>query len=158
MRRYVLGLGSNQGDSYTILNGALEELSEMLSGFKAAPFYKTRPMHIEDQPLFLNTACSGGFEGEPLALLKALHEVERRHGRDRTRERRWGERRLDIDILYAGDFILNTESLEIPHPRLFERRFALEPLLALEPYAADPVSGKSLRSICDALPDQGVTL
>jgi 2-amino-4-hydroxy-6-hydroxymethyldihydropteridine diphosphokinase len=91
-------------------------------------------------------------------LLSRLHELETRFGRDRANERRWGERFLDIDILLFGDFIVNEADLVIPHPRLKDRRFALEPLLELFPNAAEPGSGLFYRDFCAALPDQGVKL
>ncbi|MDR2079111.1 MAG: 2-amino-4-hydroxy-6-hydroxymethyldihydropteridine diphosphokinase, partial [Treponema sp.] len=68
----------------------------------------------------------------------------------------WGERTLDIDILLFGERVVSEPDLEIPHPRLRERRFALTPLLELVPDAADPLTGTSYRVILEALPDQGV--
>jgi 2-amino-4-hydroxy-6-hydroxymethyldihydropteridine diphosphokinase len=85
-----------------------------------------------------------------------LHEIEARFGRDRSKERRWGERFLDIDILLFGDFTINETELVIPHPRLKERRFALEPLLELSPDIAESGTGLFYRDFCAALPDQGV--
>ena len=158
----ILGLGSNLGDKSGILRDAVRELEVVLADLRRASVYETKPLYVEDQEVFLNTAVSGFYDGEPWQLLVRIHEIERRFGRDRGAERRWGERRLDIDILTFGDlhgvFPLdeNKSALTIPHQRLHERRFALQPLLELSPFALDPVSGVSYRSICDALPDQGV--
>ena len=167
----MLGLGSNLGDSRLIICGAVRELEEVLTKLRRASLYETDPLGVKDQGKFLNTAVAGFYPGAENAssareLLAAIHRIEAKFGRDRKRERRWGERFLDIDILLFGGLAINESNLEepnlnepyltIPHPRLKERRFALEPLLELLPYAAEPGSGLSYRSVLDALPDQGV--
>ncbi|MDR1900610.1 MAG: 2-amino-4-hydroxy-6-hydroxymethyldihydropteridine diphosphokinase [Treponema sp.] len=162
----VLGLGSNRGDSLRILESAIRSLEEMLREPRRASLYRSDPLYITDQPPFLNTALAGFCDGEPAALLEAVHRIEAAHGRDRRHERRWGERTLDIDILLFGEQALCLPSprrgeaplLEIPHPRLKERRFALEPLLELLPEARDPVTGERLASVLAALPPQGIYL
>jgi 2-amino-4-hydroxy-6-hydroxymethyldihydropteridine diphosphokinase len=145
---------------------AIKALTSVLTELRAASLYETTPLHVTDQGRFINTAVAG-FYPEPLAqglahsaarvLLRQINEIETRFGRDRARERRWGERTLDIDILLFGGLILSEGGLEIPHPRLKERRFALEPLLELLPEAKEPGTGVSYRSIRDSLPDQGVS-
>lgn len=162
MIKAVLGLGSNKGDSIKILHEALDELRLLLNDFRAAPFYRTRPMHIENQPDFYNTACAGTSVKTPLELLKKIHQIEERGGRDRKREQRWGPRTLDIDILWIEGIALRLPDangeiiLQIPHPRLAERRFALEPLLELEPKARDPVSGEFYSGVLSRVPEQGI--
>ena len=154
----------------------------MLTEIRAASLYETEPLYVTRQARFINTAVAG-FYPEPLAqdlaqgsstggepqplrasaegsagkLLRQINEIEARFGRDRARERRWGERTLDIDILLFGGLVLNEDSLQIPHPRLKERRFALEPLLELLPEAKEPGTGISYRVVCDLLPAQGVS-
>ncbi|AEF83401.1 2-amino-4-hydroxy-6-hydroxymethyldihydropteridine diphosphokinase [Leadbettera azotonutricia] len=153
----VLGLGSNQGDSLRILEKAVEVLGIILGSLRQASIYETVPLHVTDQPKFFNTAVAGEYSKEPWALLSEIHKVEASFGRDRSKERRWGERTLDIDILLFGDQIIaNHPLLEVPHPRLKERRFALEPLLELCPDAIDPASGIQYSGICRALPEQGI--
>lgn len=166
----ILGLGSNRGrasenggrDSRQIILDAVKELESLLPEIRAAPLYETAPLHVTDQARFINTAAAGFYPapaGAPASareLLFRVHEIEARFGRDRTRERRWGERTLDIDILLFGNLALDEPGLTIPHPRLKERRFALEPLLDLEPLASEPGTGLLYRAICDALPFQGV--
>jgi 2-amino-4-hydroxy-6-hydroxymethyldihydropteridine diphosphokinase len=166
MALVVLGLGSNRGDSFRILESAVLSLEKVLRNPRRASLYRTEPLHVTNQPPFLNTALAGCYDREPLALLDILCRIETAHGRDRPNERRWGERTLDIDILLFGDRVVYLPSpgrnepplLEIPHPRLQERRFALEPLLELLPEAKDPVTGRSLSSILAALPPQGIYL
>ncbi|GMO19982.1 MAG: 2-amino-4-hydroxy-6-hydroxymethyldihydropteridine diphosphokinase [Termitinemataceae bacterium] len=156
MIKVVLGLGSNKGDSRYILRCALEKLNSIFTEFRTASVYRTKPMHIETQPDFYNTACTGKTNETPLSLLEKIHIIETEYGRDRAREQRWGQRCLDIDILWVEGLILNEPELEIPHPRLAERRFALEPLLELEPDAQDPVSLEPYHKICSRLEGQGV--
>jgi len=163
----VLGLGSNLGDSRLIVLDAIKALEEVLAELRAASLYETEPLHVTRQASFINTAVAGFYSeqvaqgaSDPLsarALLSRINEIEARFGRDRSRERRWGERPLDIDILLFGGLVLNEDSLQIPHPRLKERRFALEPLLELLPEAKEPGTGISYRVVCDLLPAQGVS-
>ena len=155
-RLVVLGLGSNLGDSRRIITEATEALKEILTELRAASLYETEPLYVTDQGCFINTAVAGFFNETPEKLLHDVHKIETYFGRNRSLERRWGERMLDIDILLFGDRLLKRPNLEIPHPRLKERRFALEPLLELLPDVVEPGTGLSYRGICDALPDQGV--
>ena len=159
----VLGLGSNLGDSRLIILEAINNLKEVLIKLRAASLYETKPLYVEDQNRFINTAVAGYYMGDEDSnsagkLLQSINRIEERFGRNRARERRWGERPLDIDILLFGNLIINRADLEIPHPRLKERRFALQPLLELLPDATEPGTGLSYRSVCETLPDQGVTL
>ena len=167
MKAY-LGLGSNLGDSRQIVLSAVKALEEVLADIRRASLYETKPLYVADQGCFVNTVVEGSYT--PLnasspaiaarELLSRLHEIEARFGRDRSKERRWGERFLDIDILLFGDFTININETEltIPHPRLKERRFALEPLLELSPDIAEPGTGLFYRDLCAALPDQGVRI
>jgi 2-amino-4-hydroxy-6-hydroxymethyldihydropteridine diphosphokinase len=158
----VLGLGSNRedplkGDPINILRGAIKALTGLLEGLREAGVFQSEPLHVTDQSRFYNTAVSGFYRGEALELLDSIHKIEASFGRDRSRERRWGERTLDIDILLFGDRVISLPPrLEIPHPRLKERRFALAPLLELLPDALDPLTGTSYKTILEGLPDQGI--
>jgi 2-amino-4-hydroxy-6-hydroxymethyldihydropteridine diphosphokinase len=156
MELVVLGLGSNKGESSVILASAVECLRELLLDLRVAPIFKTAPQGLTDQPTFLNTAVCGSCVLTPEGLLEAVHRIEAAFGRDRAQERRWGERTLDIDILLFGSRVLSSSSLEIPHPRLRERAFALVPLLALLPSAADPRTGEPYARVLQELPDQDV--
>ncbi|MDR2445734.1 MAG: 2-amino-4-hydroxy-6-hydroxymethyldihydropteridine diphosphokinase [Treponema sp.] len=154
----VLGLGSNK--AYKRVDGRVQtprelleegsrKLSGVLSDLRAAPMFETEPLHVADQPRFLNTAVCGRYEGAPRELLSIIHDIEASCGRNRAEERRFGERTLDIDILLFGVVVMSEPDLEIPHPRLAERAFALIPLLALLPNAKDPRSGVSYRDILE---------
>jgi 2-amino-4-hydroxy-6-hydroxymethyldihydropteridine diphosphokinase len=165
----VLGLGSNKPHGAipekVLLALAVSELGRILDGIRVSPVYRTAPLHVTDQPPFLNAAVAGFFpakaaeipaDGEQAArkLLGTIMTIESAHGRDRASERRWGERSLDIDILLFGEEIINKPDLAVPHPRLGKRAFALRPLLDLLPDAAEPGTKKPYREILDALPSR----
>ncbi|MDR3115178.1 MAG: 2-amino-4-hydroxy-6-hydroxymethyldihydropteridine diphosphokinase [Treponema sp.] len=153
----ILGLGSNKGDSPGILEAAIGALGTVLTDLRRASLFETEPVHVLDQQRFLNTAVAGYCSLSPRDLLRAVQKLEASFGRDRTQERRWGERTLDIDILLFGNRIIaEPPDLEIPHPRLAERAFALVPLLELVPEALDPRTGRSYRQILAGLSLQGI--
>jgi 2-amino-4-hydroxy-6-hydroxymethyldihydropteridine diphosphokinase len=129
----VIGLGGNIGGEAAVTERfrrarqALEELGDV----RSAPLYRSAPLGPV-QPPFLNTAVRLRAEGmQPAELLAVIGELERLLGRDRRAEVRWGPRTLDLDVLVWGARVLRSPELEVPHPRLAERRFALAPLVAL---------------------------
>jgi len=153
----VLGLGSNRGEGRAIFDGAIESLSARLSCLRRSALYRSDPMYVLDQPPFLNCAAAGSFAGTPEELLAFIQAVEADFGRDRSQERRRGERTLDIDILLFGNRVVDDPPiLEIPHPGLLERKFALLPLLELLPRAEDPRTGAPLWEAYAKLPPQGI--
>jgi 2-amino-4-hydroxy-6-hydroxymethyldihydropteridine diphosphokinase len=134
----VIGLGGNVGGEAAIVErfgharAALAALGgQGGGGLRSAPLYRTAPLG-PDQPDFLNTAVRLALDdAQPGELIAAVLEIERMLGRARDREARWGPRRIDLDVLVWGARIVRTPELEVPHPRLAERRFALAPLVAL---------------------------
>jgi len=152
----VLGLGSNLGDSRRIVFDAIKKLERVLLELRCASLYETEPLYVTDQNRFINTAVAGYFDKQPENLLYCVKNIETIFGRNRLHERRWGERTLDIDILLFGNLVINKDELQIPHPKLKERRFALEPLLELLPEVSEPETGLFYRNVCQALSDQGV--
>jgi 2-amino-4-hydroxy-6-hydroxymethyldihydropteridine diphosphokinase len=156
----VLGLGSNRPfnglSPMELLNSAFAELSSLLKESRLSPMYTTAPVGVADQADFCNAAVTGRYGGSPRELLTVIQAVETAHGRNRRRERRWGERSLDIDILLFGEEIITEPDLVVPHPRLGERAFALRPLLDLLPDAAEPGTKRPYREILEALPAQRI--
>lgn len=153
----VLGLGSNRGDSAAILHGAVADLSKELRDIRSSRIYKSEPRYVLDQPEFLNCAVSGFFDGDPWDLLNRIHEIEAYYGRNRSLERIKGERTLDIDMLVMGNRVIaDPPLLEIPHPLLTERKFALLPLLELLPESRDPHTGIYYWQIYEKLESQGI--
>ena len=135
----VLSLGSNLGDREALLREAVRAIAaiEGVTVTRASAIVETpalKPHGIDvDAPAYLNAALLVETTLEPLALLTALGEVEQ--GAGRTREERWGDRTLDIDIVAWGDLVLESERLTIPHPRAASRDFVLAPWLEIEPEA-----------------------
>jgi 2-amino-4-hydroxy-6-hydroxymethyldihydropteridine diphosphokinase len=128
--RVFVGLGSNLGDRELNLRRALERLEE-LGPVRASSFRETDPIGVTDQPKFLNAAAELATELPPAELLERLLEIERELGRDRATERRWGPRVIDLDLLLFGEEAIDEPGLTVPHPRLADRRFVLEPLCEL---------------------------
>jgi 2-amino-4-hydroxy-6-hydroxymethyldihydropteridine diphosphokinase len=131
----LLALGGNVGDVRATLDRAEAMLSEAddLRVLARSSDYRTPPWGVTDQPDFINRCLVVGTALPPLALLDRVQAVERALGRDRERERRWGPRTADIDILAYGDLALDDPRLTLPHPRLFERAFVLAPLAEIAP-------------------------
>src|SRR5436305_1274223 len=130
-----LSLGSNVGDRRANLEQALERLSEIGEVKSVSSFYETAPVDFTRQPDFLNIAAILETEKMPRQLLHALLEIERSMGRKRPTRPAGvkGPRPLDIDILLLGSATVETPELTIPHLRMHERRFVLEPLAEIAP-------------------------
>ena len=145
MEKIIIGIGSNIGDKEGNIRKAILLLSEILNNIKVAPIYISKAVGYENQPNFLNTVISGFTELPPNDLLNKVKEIEEKIGR-RNRFR-WGPREIDIDILFYGDIIIKTESLEIPHPRIHERDFVIIPLIDIEPNIIHPIFKKPLKNL-----------
>ena len=138
MARAFIGLGSNLGDREAALRGALELLGEDVVAVSS--FRETEPVGYLDQPAFLNAAAALETGLEPRALLERLLGVERELGRTREGPRH-GPRTIDLDLLVYDDRVIDEPGLVVPHPRLAERRFVLEPLAELDPGLVVPGQG-----------------
>ncbi len=149
----VVGLGANLGDRLATLGRAVREIGQLGAIVSVSRLYETEPVG-PPQPHYLNAAVRLRCDRTPRALLDALLAIERAFGR--VRSERFGPRTLDLDILFIDDRAVADEGLVVPHPRLHERRFALEPLLDVAPTARDPATQRPLRAWLHALPDQGV--
>jgi 2-amino-4-hydroxy-6-hydroxymethyldihydropteridine diphosphokinase len=143
MTRAFVGLGSNLGDREETLRRAVQALRTLpeteVRGVSS--FRDTEPVGIVDQPRFLNGAVELETGLEPKVLLEALLGIERSLGRDRSGAPPGGPRRIDLDLLLYGEVRMAVPGLELPHPRLHQRRFALEPLAELDPALEVPGKG-----------------
>jgi 2-amino-4-hydroxy-6-hydroxymethyldihydropteridine diphosphokinase len=144
-RAYV-GLGANLGERETTLRRALELLAaeDGIELVAVSALRETDPVGVEDQPRFLNGAAALETTLGARELLDVLLRVERALGRVRDGTRRWGPRTIDLDLLLYDDDVVDEPGLRVPHPRLYERRFALEPLADLDAELEIPGRGRVL--------------
>jgi len=140
MTRAYIGIGSNLGDREATIRRALELLGKRLDIVAVSTLRETEPWGYADQPPFLNGAAAVETDLSARELLEALLAVERELGRTRDGPR-WGARTIDLDLLLFGDAVIDEPRLTVPHPRLHERPFALEPLAELDPTLVVPGRG-----------------
>jgi 2-amino-4-hydroxy-6-hydroxymethyldihydropteridine diphosphokinase len=155
LKTVYLGLGSNLGDRPANLREALERLEA--AGIRVArrsSLYETEPLDLRDQPSFLNAVVEVETDLFPLQLLASTQKIEREMGRRRLTPK--GPRNIDIDILFYGRSLIETADLQVPHPRIAQRRFVLEPLSEIAPEFRHPVSGKTAREMLAAIEPQEV--
>ena len=153
MASVLIALGGNVGDVRTTFEKAIANICGMAqAAFLArSSDYATPPWGEEDQPPFINACIEIDTALDPHALLFVLHKVEQKFGRDRPKERRWGPRTLDLDMIAYDDMSIDKVELTLPHPRLFERAFVLVPLAEIAPDR--PIRGRRIK---DALADLSV--
>jgi 2-amino-4-hydroxy-6-hydroxymethyldihydropteridine diphosphokinase len=142
VNRAYVGLGTNVGDRTAMLAAALEQLAadRRIEVVAVSAIRETEPVDFTDQPRFLNAVVAVGTDLPPRELLDLLLGIERRLGRTREGPR-FGPRTIDLDLLLYGDRQIDEPDLEVPHPRLHERLFALEPLADLDPDLVVPGRG-----------------
>lgn len=150
-----VGLGSNVGAPQAQVACALRELEGLPDTrlIRHSSFYETEPVGLRDQPGFINAVAIVETALSPRALLDGLLDIEQRHGRVRTVKD--GPRTLDLDILLYGNARIDEDGLTIPHPRMHERGFVLEPLLEIDADCEIPGLGRAAQYRQQAM-DQGV--
>lgn len=148
--RSAIALGSNLGDSRTILANAVSILAQTpgITSEACSSWYQTKAVG-PPQPDYINGCALFQVQLTPEALLETLLGVEAQFGR--LRGERWGPRTLDLDLLLFGDLILETPNLKVPHPCMRERAFVLVPLAEIAPDWIDPVSGKAIAELVQAV-------
>src|SRR5262249_47195389 len=146
-------LGSNLGDREKNLRDAIAALpSAGMHVTRVSSVYETEPVDYRDQPWFLNCVVEGETQSEPLALLGALRSLESRLGS--KKEFAKGPRLLDIDILLFADRTMDTRELQVPHPRMIQRRFVLAPLAELSPTLRHPLWNATVADLLAQLRDR----
>jgi 2-amino-4-hydroxy-6-hydroxymethyldihydropteridine diphosphokinase len=152
MHQIFLALGSNVGNRKQYIEEAILLLREKINDVMIAPFYETKPRYFEDQNNFLNTVLSGFTDLEPQELLQFTKTVQEKVGRvERFRN---GPREIDIDILFYDNVVYTDEVLEIPHPRIQERDFVLQPFSDIDPDFSHPDLKKTIRELLATLPEE----
>jgi len=155
MALVFLSLGSNKGDRLSQIQQAVNFLTadNSINLVASSAFYETEPWGLKNQQWFVNAAIAIRTELQPVELLRICQSIEAKLGRNRELEQKWGERSIDIDILFYDDLILKNEILEIPHKHVHQRAFALVPLLEICPNFVHPVLKKSILELHEALED-----
>ena len=150
-------MGSNLGDSNSILNNAIDRLKSQpqIEITAVSSWYQTQPIG-PPQPDYLNGCATLQTSLDPLDLLHVLHSIETEFGRVRVEV--WGARTLDLDLLLYEDLIIDTPSLQVPHPHMTARAFVLVPLAEIVPNWIEPKSGYSIANLVNKLECSGVEL
>lgn len=151
-----IALGSNLGDRRGHLRGALQELRALGRLRAVSPLFETEPVGLREQPRFLNAVALVETELAARELLDRLLEIEARHGR--ARREKDGPRTLDLDLLSYGGQVIREPGLEVPHPRLQERRFVLAPMAAVAAAWRHPLLGKTVAELLAELGDPAEVL
>lgn len=152
MEGIFLLLGSNLGDKEKLLQLACQKIEDRIGSIvSASSMYETAAWGKTDQPGFLNSVIEVHSFLSPVAMLCEINKIE--HELGRTRLEKWGARKIDIDILYFHDRIIQTPLLSIPHPGIPDRRFTLVPLTEIAPGFIHPVLLKSNQELLENCPD-----
>jgi 2-amino-4-hydroxy-6-hydroxymethyldihydropteridine diphosphokinase len=151
-----LALGGNIGDVRDTFDRAIAMLCEndLIRLEARSSDYRTPPWGVTDQPPFINSVIAATTSLKPHDLLARAEECERALGRNRPRERRWGPRKIDIDLLTYDDLVLIDRYLILPHPHMLERAFVLVPLAEIAPDRL--VAGVRVRDALDRVDTAGI--
>jgi 2-amino-4-hydroxy-6-hydroxymethyldihydropteridine diphosphokinase len=155
VKTIYIGLGSNLGDRAAHLRRAVKALgAPSLQLLRVSPIYETEPVGVAGQPWYLNLVVEAGTSMMPMQLLTRTMHIEREMGRVRTTPK--GPRLIDIDILLFPGAIIHTPTLELPHPRMAERRFVLAPLADLAPGLCHPTLNRTIAELLADAPEQNL--
>jgi 2-amino-4-hydroxy-6-hydroxymethyldihydropteridine diphosphokinase len=152
----LVALGGNIGDARDTLDRAIAAFcdGEEVRLLARSSDYRTAPWGVEDQPPFVNLCVAVETSLTPRALLARAQAVERALGRERSKERRWGPRAVDIDLVAYDDLVLQEPDLTLPHPQLFGRAFVLAPLAEIAPDRL--IAGRRVRDALTQVDASGI--
>jgi 2-amino-4-hydroxy-6-hydroxymethyldihydropteridine diphosphokinase len=156
MANVLIALGGNVGDVRATFQKAIANICGMAQAALLARSsdYATPPWGELDQASFFNACIEIETSLDPHALLFTMHKIEKKFGRDRGNETRWGPRTLDLDLIAYDDVSIDKPELTLPHPRLFERAFVLVPLLEIAPDRR--IAGRELKAALAGLSTEGI--
>ncbi|MES2557190.1 MAG: 2-amino-4-hydroxy-6-hydroxymethyldihydropteridine diphosphokinase [Bacteroidota bacterium] len=151
-----IGMGSNEGDRFGYLQSAIDALLSHpgIQPVAVSKVVETEPLGFDSSDLFLNAVIGIRWTGKATNLLKLLLSVETQLGRTRSETERYSSRTIDLDLLLFGEEVINSDQLVIPHPRMLERRFVLEPLNELIPSHIHPVKHLRLSELLKSCIDE----
>jgi len=146
----VVAFGSNLGDRHTTIREAAGKVAALLTSFKLSPIIETQPVGdgLENDPPYLNAVGVGESSLSPRELFDGLRLIEAAAGRARSYP--GAPRTLDLDLILAGNQVVDEPGLQVPHPRFRERLFVLEPLAAIAPDLIDPITGLTIGELLRA--------
>ncbi len=152
MSRVFIGIGSNEGDRLQLISKATRALGSVpgIRLVQMATIIETEPVGGPPQDPYLNTVVEIDTEQAPAELLRVLQAIEQQLGRTSSPQR-WGPRPIDLDLLLYDDRVIHEPILDVPHPRMHERRFVLEPLVQLAPAVIHPVLHKTATELLSEL-------
>src|ERR1700742_213401 len=156
MASALIALGGNVGEVRDTFKKAIANILGMTQAALLARSsdYATPPWGDEQQARFINACIEIDTSLDPHALLFTLHKIEKKFGRDRAHETRWGPRTLDLDLIAYDDVSIDKPELTLPHPRLFERAFVLVPLVEIVPDR--PIAGRDIKAALAGLSTEGI--
>lgn len=153
-----IAFGGNLGDPVATLRRALPMLNECVGEIvKLSSLYETRALTLNGatQPNYVNAVIEVRSARDADTILRELLTIERELGRDRSPDKRWEPRTIDLDLLFVGDAVLSTPPLSLPHPEIAKRDFVVEPLAEIAPDFLHPVLRKSMRQLAVELSESG---
>jgi 2-amino-4-hydroxy-6-hydroxymethyldihydropteridine diphosphokinase len=154
LHRTFIAFGGNLGDPIATLRRALPMLNECVGGIvRLSSLYETRALTLNGatQPNYVNAVVEARSWLEPESILRELLRIERELGRDRSPDKRWEPRTIDLDLLFVGNTVLTAPDLKLPHPEISQRDFVVTPLAEIAPDFTHPVLGKSMRELLEEL-------